>query len=175
MQKNNYSIISLSVRGTNLTDFEITFFDSNRMFAENFDGVLAVTAGVKYWTSVGGLYYAIDNISGGEFCIIESSTYPYRSLVEAMKNKKIFIKFIRITATNPLQLLEPFKAIKNTIMGIEDENPIIPNKKPTQVQNNILDVPMNIFINSDKGMKYKILGTGIPQTISFDLICRQIV
>lgn len=171
--KKEYAIINLQIDAYNLQDFEIILFDSFKNFGKPYT-LSGREAGEKYWLNSGNLFYQISLNPQQNFVEISSSTINYRALIEALKVKKIHIKFIRITTNNQQQIVEPLKFLQHTIFGKEFQDFIIPNRPPTQVQTNIIDIAINKEINGEKGIAYKILGNNDDKTIFIDIICAEI-
>lgn len=160
----NYLRSNTMIRNTtyNATTFEPTTFDKSINRAAANSSVLS-DAQMIYWRSDGSLVYntttGVGTAMGTAACIISCTQVPYRVIHEATRNNLLYIEKFRLSVKTSAQIDQSFTYFKNTFLGGVTSNNIAPRSefKPNQFQTLIVDVPMKIGIDAERGLSYSLV------------------
>jgi hypothetical protein len=161
----NYLRSNTTIRNTtyNGTTFEPYVFDKTFLRASPASGNALSDAQMIYWRSDGSLVYNTTAGSGATMgtnaCIISCTQVPYRVIHEATRNNLLYIEKFRLSVLHGTQIDQSFTYFKNTFLGGVTSNNIAPRSefKPNQYQTLIVDVPMKIGIDAERGLSYSLI------------------
>lgn len=131
------------------------------------EGLLAAGAGTVGFNKSGDLI-----LTGNAAAVALKVSCPqqsYRSLMMYSKKVPFIIEAVRMTVQTPAQIDNAIVHFRNTVLGGKTENTITPRTsfRPDQFQNSIIDVPMNLEINGEKGLIYTL---NANETVTWNVI-----
>lgn len=90
--------------------------------------------------------------------VLSCSTFPYRGLLESSNVNPFRITRIRMTTTTDAQIDNNIVHFSNSFVGGNTTNSINPRTyfNPSQFQGKIVDIPLNLVIDQQKGLQYII-------------------
>lgn len=161
----NYLRSNTTIRNTsyNASTFEPYVYDKTFLRATPASGQLLSDAQLIYWRSDGSLVYNTTTgaaaVAGAVACIISCTQVPYRVIHEATRNNALYISKFRLSVKTAPQIDQSFNYFKNSFIGGVTINNIAPRSefKPNQFQSLIVDVPMNIVIDAERGLSYTLV------------------
>jgi hypothetical protein len=171
----NYLRSNTIIRNTtyNGTTFEPQTFDKSFLRATPASGQLLSDAHLIYWRSDGTLVYSNASGTGAtpntSICTISCTQVPYRVVHEATRNNLLYIEKMRISYKTAPQIDQSFNYFKNSFVGGITQNNIAPRSefKPNQFQTLIVDVPMKIRIDAERGLSYTMISQEVVTLTMF--------
>ncbi len=120
---------------------------------------LSINPKVVYWDQEGSLVY-LDETSGGT-CVISCKQIPYRSLMKYSERGSFRIDRMRMKFKTSDQINQDFTVTQRTFLGLRKSNSISPSSyfSPQQYQSLILDIPVPVDIDAERGINYTMRPT----------------
>ncbi len=112
-------------------------------------------------------------VNGANTVTVHGTTSTMQALMSQNTNSPFRINFVRMLPTTAAQLAEQMYFQKNSVFGGFQYNNLSPNTyiDPNQYQPLRVDVPTNFIVDSQKGIKWKILnGESILVTLFIDQV-----
>lgn len=141
---------------------DIDFYKTRQAYGRFSFGALnnVVTAQPYNVYGVNGEFISMGNIAIAPFdyTYIDCDQVPYLSLMEYLKANELMINKIRLTADNNPQLIAPFKIMQRDVRGNIQSDIIEPLSfiSPSQVQPDIIDIPIGRKFNGYTGIEYDV-------------------
>ena len=116
------------------------------------------TADMVYWQPDGSLLMNF-NVANSDNVLISCNEVPYRLLWEATSKGAFTIGRIRMTFTTANQISQNFTKFYKNWLGKESRDSFAVSnfKSPDQFQSLIVDVPLNLRIDAQRGLYYTLL------------------
>lgn len=101
-------------------------------------------------------------------CTVSCGQQSYRSLFESTSTMPMLITGARLSVTTDAQISNPIQWFKASPFGGKVENEINPRRyfKPEQQQSKIIDLPLELLINNNWGVRFQVEGS---ETITLHL------
>lgn len=121
-----------------------------------------------YWSEDGTLIYEVWDGSTNKAIGVSCPQIPYRALVDWTGANSFQVHKMRITFATVAQIGNDITHFHKSWLGLQKSNQVSPStyKRPDQFQSLIIDVPVSLRIDSEKGMLMAI-EPGETMTINF--------
>lgn len=115
---------------------------------------------VIYWDNAGNLVYRDFTTATAGTCTISCTQVPYRALFDYAFRGAFTIQAMRMKFSNAAQINNALTTVEKTFLGLQKQNsiPVSTYISPDQFQSLIVDMPVPIRIDADKGIQYTIEG-----------------
>ena len=115
-------------------------------------------ADMVYWQPDGSMLYNY-NVGNNDNVLVSCNEVPYRLLWEATAKGAFTINRMRINYTTNNQILQNFSTFYKNWLGkeVRDSFAVSNFKAPDQFQQLIVDVPVKIKIDAERGLYYNLL------------------
>ena len=114
-------------------------------------------AGQPTFTTAGNLSFP----TAGTASVVSCPTYAYRAFFDSNVSQPFIIKFIRFSSLTASQQSNKITVFQKTFMGATIQNSI--NIKsyvdPRQMQTLIVDLPVSILIDGERGISFSLLAS----------------
>ncbi len=120
-----------------------------------------------YWDKEGNLVF---RVSETEFVKIRCQQVPYRYLLESSAINIFRLSKMRVIYTTSAQIDNPFFYVRKSFLGLYKSIPFIPRNyfRTNQFQNLIVDIPINIDIDGERGLTY-LVNAGLNQKTTLNI------
>lgn len=120
-----------------------------------------------YWNKAGDLVY---RISDTEYVKISCQQVPYRSLLDSSAINIFRLNKMRVIYSASAQIDNPFLYVRKSFLGLYKQIPFVPRNyfRTNQFQNLIVDIPINIDIDGERGFNY-LINAGANQKTTLNI------
>jgi len=154
---NSGLVPALSARGINVRNSAGTGMESLLVYGIGFDNATGTGTLISaYWDEFGDLIYTD---VAGDTCVISCKQIPYRSLFKYSERGSFRIDRMRMKFTTSNQINQDLTITQKTFLGLTKSNIVSPSSyfSPQQYQSLILDIPVPISIDAERGIQTRIV------------------